>query len=85
MPLLIFTTVGIGYFGIKKAQAFGQADYIMIIANSLVIPKDSWANFLISCGLFGILTSLFYRSKKFPMIPAILISVLISKYYYLKK
>jgi hypothetical protein len=84
LPLLAFAAIGIGYFLIKKEQAFGKADYIVIIANSFIISSDTWPVFLISCGTSGVLTSLFCRSKKFPMIPAILISALISRYCFLK-
>jgi hypothetical protein len=78
---LIFLTIGVLYFFVKKKHAFGSADYIVIIASSFVISEDTCSRFLILCGLLGILTSLFYKSKKFPMIPSILISVLISRFF----
>jgi hypothetical protein len=77
MPLVVFILLGSIYFLIKKENAFGMADYIVVLAVSFLIPSTSWPIFLMLCGGLGISFSVVLKRKNFPFIPPILIAVLL--------
>ena len=79
-PLLIFFGISLGFYLLKKKQAFGIADYVVVLAVSFLISNDSWPFFLILSGAFGVVLSVFFKSPKFPFIPGILMATLFVKF-----
>ena len=70
LPILIFVLIGL----ITKTQAFGAADYIVVIAVSFLITDEQSQFFILLCGVCGIITALIFEKQKFPFIPAILLA-----------
>ncbi len=82
IPALIFIFLGSLYYLIKKASCFGMADYLIIFGVSFILPPDTWQYFLISCGFIGcILGWIYKKDKRFPFVPAILLSFFIVEYF----
>lgn len=82
VPAILFFAIGGLFFILKKQRAFGIADYIVIISISFALPQSHWPEFLTICGGIGVLTSLYFKDKKFPFIPSILISLFIIKIFF---
>ena len=82
IPAILFFAIGGLFYILKKKMAFGIADYIVIFSISFVLPKSHWPEFLAICGGLGILTSLYFKDKKFPFIPSILISLFMTKIFF---
>ncbi|MDR1391330.1 MAG: hypothetical protein LBI95_03110 [Holosporales bacterium] len=80
IPFFIFLIIGILYFIVKRKQAFGSADYVIGFSVSLLLNQKNWPLFILLCGMFGVLTSLLFKSKKFPFIPSILASILLVRF-----
>lgn len=76
-PCLVFLGVGSGFYLLKKKQAFGIADYIVVFAVSFLISNDNWPFLLILSGAFGILIAIIFKNQKFPFVPSLLVATLL--------
>ncbi len=79
IPVFIFLLIGLTYYVFKRHSVFGVADYIVVSAVSFLLSDAQVPYFITLCGVFGIVTSLILKSRKFPFIPAVLLSVLLAK------
>lgn len=73
----IFVFIGLIIKIFFKKEAIGKADYFIILFVSPFLYNTNLSFVLILIGIFGIITSLFIKSKNIPFILPILLSVLI--------
>lgn len=73
----IFVFIGVITKIFFKKEAIGIADYLVILFVSPFLYNTNLSFVLILIGIFGIITSLFIKSKNIPFILPILLSVLI--------
>lgn len=73
----IFVFIGLITRIFFKKEAIGTADYLVILFVSPFLYNTNLSFVLILIGIFGIITSLFIKSKNIPFILPILLSVLI--------
>ncbi|MBQ9335614.1 MAG: hypothetical protein IJS10_03660 [Alphaproteobacteria bacterium] len=78
-PILVFISIEGIYYFFRKKHAFGLADFIVVLAVSFLFSDEQSPIFIMSCGVFGALLSNLLHKKKFPFIPAILLSTYASK------
>jgi hypothetical protein len=80
IPLYIMSFISCVYYALRKIGCFGLADYFALFATSFLYEPANWPYFVMICGGLGIMTSLSFRNRKFPFIPAILVSGFITKF-----
>ena len=73
----IFVCIGLSTKIFLKKESIGLADYFVILFVSPFLYNINLSLLLILIGIFGIITSIFMRSKNIPFILPILLSVLI--------
>ncbi len=73
----VFLSIGLSTKIFFKKDSIGLADYFVILFVSPFLYNISLSFVLILIGIFGIITSVFIRSKNIPFILSILLSVLI--------
>ncbi|MDR1488131.1 MAG: hypothetical protein LBI26_00025 [Holosporales bacterium] len=77
LPSIIFLAIGIVYYVVKKKQAFGFADYILILVHSLLIKNSMWELFIICIGIYGIIFGVIFRKyQNIPFIPVIFLATI---------
>lgn len=79
IPVFIFLLIGLTYRVFKGHSVFGMADYIVVSAVSFLLNSAQVPFFIILCGVLGVITSFVLRQRRFPFIPAILVSTLLTK------
>jgi hypothetical protein len=72
-PPIIFASIGLIYWVWRRKQAFGWADYILVVANSFIIKDSTWPIFITCCGLYGTIFGIFCK-ETIPLVPVILLA-----------
>lgn len=78
-PFLSVCLIGIGFWFFSKKHVFGDGDYVFFFCSSFLINNSNWYIFITLCGIFGVITSIFFKGK-FPFIPAIVLSSLLCQF-----